>query len=324
VTESLPARYRDRTVAVTGASGYLGSALVDSLRDSGARVIAASRRKIAPPDAVEWQEFNPSSPESWTRLIDRAEVVFHLAGNTSVYDAERDPAASLSTTVWPIDLMEASAHRAGRMPRVVFASTATVYGLTDQFPVDERAPANPITTYDRHKLQAEQHLLSAPHLDGVVLRLSNVYGSSPAQSGAAERGFLNRSIERAVHGKSIDLYGSGEFQRDFVHISDVVAAFLLAGAGPLGGDRCFNIGSGIGTTLRAALSLAIAESARVSGHAVTLHERPWPAHAHAIERRSFVANIDRARASLGWQPNVSLIDGIARFAEQALISEAAR
>ena len=322
--QSQPARYRDRTVAVTGASGYLGSALLASLRESGARVIAASRRTVAPADAVEWLEFDASAPESWTKLIDRADVVFHLAGNTSVYDAERDPGASFSTTVLPITLMEASAHRAGRAPRIVFASTATVYGLTDRLPVDETAPANPITTYDRHKLQAEQRLLSAPHLDGVVLRLSNVYGPSAAQSGASERGFLNRSIERAVHGKSIELYGSGEYQRDFVHIKDVVGAFLRAGAEPLADDRCFNIASGIGTTLRAALSLVIAEAARVGGHAVALHERPWPDHAHAIERRSFVASIDRARTSLAWQPSIKLAEGIARFAEQAAVSEAAR
>jgi nucleoside-diphosphate-sugar epimerase len=322
--ESVQPRYRGTVVAVTGASGYLGAALVAALRDAGARVIAASRRPIAADEAVEWAPFDLRSQESWARLLDRAGVVFHLAGNTSVYDAERDPGASLSTTVLPITLMEASAHRAGRIPRVVFASTATVYGLTERLPVDETAAANPITAYDRHKLQAERQLLSAPHLDGVVLRLSNVYGPSPARCGASERGFLNRSVERALHGHDIEVYGDGRLLRDFVHIDDVIAAFLIAGVTQPVGDRCFNIANGTATSLRDAVSLAIGEAARVSGRTVALRETSWPDDAHAIERRNFAANIDRARAVLRWQPAVTLAGGIARFAEQARASEAAR
>jgi UDP-glucose 4-epimerase len=322
--ESLQARYRGRSVAVTGASGYLGSALVSRLQDAGARVIAASRRATASADRVEWLEFEPRSPQCWTTLVDRADVVFHLAGNTSVYDAERDPGASLATTVSPISLIDASAQAAGRRPRVVFASTATVYGLTERLPVDESTAADPITTYDRHKLQAEHQLLSAAHLDGVVLRLSNVYGPGPAKNGAAERGFLNRSIERALHGHDIAIYGDGRLLRDFVHVEDVIGAFLAAGVAQLAADRCFNIASGTGTLLRDAVSLAIAAAARVTGRRVTLSETPWPDGAHAIERRNFIANIDRARRTLAWQPTVRLDDGIARFAERAGISEAAR
>jgi nucleoside-diphosphate-sugar epimerase len=314
-------RYRGRTTVVTGARGYIGAALLAALRRAEARVLAVSRVPMPSSGVIAWQIGDPRSAGLWAAVLPRADVIFHLAGNTSVYDAERDPDSSFAATVTPIDLMAAAAQLAGRAPRVVFASTATVYGLTTHLPVDETTAPDPITTYDRHKCEAEQRLLAAwPHLDGTILRMSNVYGPSAARSAASERGFLNRSIERAIQGHDIEVYGDGRYLRDFVHLDDVVEALLAAGVEPVTGERCFNIASGVGVTIRDAVGMAIAHAARVSGRAVAMHENTWPAHAHAIERRNFVANIDRVRAALRWRPTVLLAGGIGRFADQAAAS----
>lgn len=321
--DAVQRHYRGATMAVTGASGYLGSALIARLQDAGARVVAASRKRVESGGGVEWIAFDSRSHVTWQSLIDRADVIFHLAGNTSVYEAERQPDVSYASTVEPIELIAAAAQRAGRKPRVVFASTATVYGLTDSQPVDERTRPEPITTYDRHKLEAERRLIHSPDLDAIALRLANVYGPSVARSGANERGFLNRAVEQAWRGRDVDIYGDGRYLRDYVYIDDVIEAFLLAGVAAAADERCLNIGSGSGITLRDAVAMAIARVAH-RGRAVAMREIPWPADAHAIERRNFVANIDRARAVLGWQPAVGLDTGIARLADALAAAEVVR
>jgi nucleoside-diphosphate-sugar epimerase len=99
--------------------------------------------------------------DSWAEIAKWADVIFHLAGNTSANAAASDPAESLRSTVLPVAHLITAAEAYGRKPRVVFASTATVYGLTPKTPVDENYPTNPVTIYDMHKLFAEQQLAMA-------------------------------------------------------------------------------------------------------------------------------------------------------------------
>jgi nucleoside-diphosphate-sugar epimerase len=292
-------------VGLTGASGYIGSALAAALNRTGADTLRADIRDAS----------------CWTELVCRADVIFHLAGNTSAAEADRDPDASRQSTVTPVERLIDAARHAHRRPRIVFASTATVYGLTDCVPVEETAETRPLTTYDRHKLEAEQLLRDATHagdLDAIVLRLSNVYGPGPVPSGARERGFLNRAIAAAMSGADLAVYGDGDYVRDFVYLDDVVRAFVLAGAARYVESRCFNVGSGVGVTMRDALTSVSAVASRISGHRVAVHALPWPDDAHPIERRSFVAGIARIAAELDWRPAVALLDGIARVAEQCV------
>ena len=301
MTIDLARHYADKAVAVTGSHGYLGAALIEAIRPLAASVIPVNR-----PDA------NVSTAECWSQLVATADVIFHLAGNTSVSAARRDPDGSFAATVQPLIHLAEAARSAHRCPRVVFASTATVYGLTPTLPVDEATPAHPVTTYDRHKLDAEHHLaVATAHgmIDGVALRLANVYGPSPAVSRATERGVLNQAAARAVSGADLSLFGDGRYLRDYVYISDVVRAFLLAGAQPGLGGAC-NVASGTGTTVRDAFHLVAARSANATGRAIHIRETPWPDGTDPIECRQFTATIDRIAASCGWRPRVSLADGI--------------
>jgi nucleoside-diphosphate-sugar epimerase len=316
--EAVPAPYRGRTIAVTGASGYLAAALLRSLRDSGAHVLAVSRRVAPRRQDIEWLQGDVRTLECCAAVVARADVIFHLAGNTSASAADRDSSGSFESTVGPIDLFSAAARLAGRCPRLVFASTATVYGLTPQLPVSEYVRAQPLTIYDAHKLEAEQRLIAATAngaLDGIVLRLANVYGLSPALAAAPDRGFLNRVVDRALSGFDIEVYGGGGYLRDFIHIDDVVRAFVAAGTNPAGPERCFNLASGTGAPLRQAVSIAVAHAERLTDCRVPIVDAPWPAGAHAIERRSFIANIDRIRTVMRWSPAISLDEGIGRLAD---------
>lgn len=306
MTGDLVASYRSKTVAVTGSNGYLGAAMVEALRTTGARIVAVSR-----PAA------DVRTRECWADVVAQADVIVHLAGNTSVRNAALDPDASLRSTVLPIQHLVAAARATRRRPRVVFASTATVYGLTDVLPVSEDTAARPTTVYDAHKWQAEQSLAAASAhewIDGVSLRLANVYGPSPAASAAGERGVLNQVARLAVAGRDVCLFGDGGYLRDYVYVDDVVRAFLLVGM--QSGTGVFNVASGTGTTVRDAFHLVVERAARVTGTRSVIREVGWPDTTDRIEFRQFTASIERMARSFDWRPTATLAGGIDRLVGQ--------
>ena len=251
---------------------------------------------------------------SWPEIVRRADIVFHVAGNTSVSAAVRQPAESLTSTVLPLTHLVSAARETGRTPRVVYASTARVYGTIRALPVAEDADARPVTPFGLHNLLAEQLLGLASRqgaLEGISLRLGNVYGPSPC--GGAERNVLNKMARLAARGSDLPLYGDGNYLRDYVHIDDVVHAFLMAGATPGIGGQSFNVASGRGITVRDAFHL-IAERARLAtGQVSRVREVPWPEDESAIECRDFTADITRMASVCGWTPHVSFLEGIDRF-----------
>jgi len=314
--DSINNHYGNKTVAVTGASGYIASVLIDALQKTPAHILRISRRDLHPISGAESLKGDIRSNDCWEEIVSKADVIFHLAGNTSVYATAKDPAGSLNSTVLPITHLVAAAQASGRRPRVVFASTATVYGLTDRLPVDEDAPTAPITKYDLHKLLAEQQLGLASDqgiLEGVSLRLANAYGPSSSTSSADDRGILNKITRMALQGANLQLYGDGNYLRDYVFVDDVAQAFMAAGVGEKVVGRSFNVGSGKGITVRDAFHLVAARAERVTGKRVGIEYAPWPEGADPIEFRNFVADVNSLFCALGWQPKVSLEAGIDRM-----------
>lgn len=307
--------YQDRHVAVTGSRGFIGRELTRALLEAGARPLLVNRRPHPPAEGTRILTADLREPGAWDAIA-RADVVFHLAGNTSARVAGADPAESFRSTVLPIAHLIAAAQARRRSPRVVYASTETVYGLTTRLPVSEAEPPNPITVYDHHKWSAEQ-LLAQASLDGILdavsLRLPNVYGPSAGASSADDRGVLNSIARRALQGAELSLYGSGRYLRDYVYIDDVVAAFLVAGATPALTARTFNVGSGRGVQVRDAFYLVAERAAARTGRRSRVREVPWPGDADPIELRNFEGDISRLTAATGWVPRISLEDGIDRL-----------
>lgn len=308
--------YEDKVVAITGATGYLASAVDQALRNGGARILLVSRRDIPPSPGADSLKADVRTAGCWQTVVRRADVVFHLAGNTSAYAAAKDPAGSLLSTVAPLTHLAAAARETGRRPRVLYASTATVYGLTSTLPVGEDTDLRPVTTYDLHKMFAEKQLEQASNqglVEGVSLRLANVYGPSSSGSSADDRGVLNRITKLALQGADLCLYGDGGYLRDYVYIDDVVRAFLVAGVQPEIVGRSFNIASGTGCTVRDAFHLVAERAEKATGRRSHVCSTPWPEDAGPIEFRNFTAKIDHMQAACGWKPMVTLSDGVERL-----------
>jgi UDP-glucose 4-epimerase len=302
------------TFTVIGASGYIGSKLVNKLTDSGCNVIRSSRRDTITNGDSEFVMAELDSLDFWLNIVEKSDVIIHLAGNTSINVANDNPALDLNSSVVPIYRLIEACKILRKRPRVVFASTVTAYGFTDNLPVSEATAENPESFYDLHKFFVERQLVLATKLnicDGVSLRLANVYGPSSANSSANDRGILNKIIGLALAGNIVSLYGGGNYIRDYIYIDDVVDAFILASISSKSAGEVFNVGSGVGTSVRDAFNAVTQEVYRQTNKIIEMKDMPWPENSPKIDMRNFTASIKKAHTCLGWSPKVSLQTGIA-------------
>ena len=252
-----------KVVSITGASGYIGSALIQELEKYSLKIIRISRKELVPKDGVEDWVLDLNKKSSWIRIVNKSDIIFHLSGNTSIFHAEKDPKKGLISTLLPVIQLINASKKLSRIPRVVFSSTATVYGLTEVLPVSETRQPNPITTYDLHKFFAEQQLLvaSSSNIIGAIsLRLANVYGPRSTESLAQDRGILSKITRMRFELKNLQIYGNGEYLRDYIFIDDVVNAFLHVSVMNYDilldrNDITLNVASGKGTSVKEVFSL---------------------------------------------------------------------
>jgi nucleoside-diphosphate-sugar epimerase len=302
-----------KVVTVTGASGYIGSVLVDALIKHSCKVTRVSRMDLVPLADVKTIKADVRNADTWAEFVEQADVIFHLAGNTSVYEAAKNPLESLSSTLLPLNHLIKVAQERQCKPRVVFASTATVYGMTPQRPVAESVEPKPITIYDLHKLFAEQQLALATQqglLESISLRLANVYGPSTSVSSSDDRGILNRVTAMALQGKDLMVYGDGNYLRDYVYIDDVVRAFMIAGFRK---DVCagvFNVSTGKSISVGDAFKMVAMRAASVTGSKVNIKHLPWPDSACEIEFRNYISDVSSISVELGWRSTTTLESGI--------------
>jgi UDP-glucose 4-epimerase len=248
-----------QTVLITGAAGFIGSHLTEALLRHGYKVRAADRNPgkgnltaVQDHPGLELHPVELADADTCSRLCAGADAVLHFAAMASVPEGNRRPDDCRRDT-FETTRHIAQAAKAHGVKRVVFASTAAVYGDAPS-PVAEDAARNPLNPYAQAKADAEQ-VLRESSLDAVCLRFFNVYG--PRQDPASPyAGVITRFISAIRGGEPISLHGDGEQTRDFLHVLDAVRAAVLAlqSPGPFNGDA-LNIGTGVPVTLNELLNL---------------------------------------------------------------------
>jgi UDP-glucose 4-epimerase len=321
-----------KRIVITGAHGYIGTALARRLIRDGHALRLVSRSTHAPrfealPDAkIEHVAADLRDPRAWSQLLAGADAVVHLSSRTDLRAAEADPQGDDDINIAPLRALIESATSDKASATVIFASTVTVVGPHPKLPVDESAPDSPCSVYDRHKLICETLLRDATArgtLRACTLRLSNVYGYGQASTNA-NRGILNSMIGRAIAGEPLTIYGEGAYVRDFTHIEDVVEAFRLAIATPAICDgRSYVIAAGQGLTLAQAYALVAATAVDYTGRRGEVRGIAEPADLHPIERRNFVGNSQLFSTLTGWRPRYHLAAGIRDYFERAVSDSAA-
>jgi nucleoside-diphosphate-sugar epimerase len=318
-----------RTLVITGARGYIGSALAKRLAGEGYALRLVSRSSAAPPieapqDAsIEYCEADLRDPRAWSRLLKGATGVVHLSSRTDLRAAEADPADDEDINIQPVRALVQAARAADAPPTVVFASAVTIAGVAPQNPVDETTPDLPCSVYDRHKLECETIVTDATRggvLRACSLRLANVYGYGEGTSSInSNRGVLNAMMRRAIGGEPLTLFGDGSYVRDFIHLDDVIEAFRLAAfkADACNG-RCYVIATGRGHTLAEAYEFIAEAALERLGRRIEIRYVPEPQDLQPIEKRNFVGNSRLFQERAGWRPRFDLKAGIRDYFYRAI------
>ena len=300
-------------VLVTGASGAIGSALTKRLLEDHSTVYCQSRSEQTSQWGESWLRFELEGASAAFEQGPEWDVVFHLAGQTSIALARQDPLGALRDNVTSfVCLLEALRSQATK-PLVISAGTATQVGLPDTVTIDGTLPDRPVTFYDVTKLGAEHFLLQYVRegwLRGCVLRLATVYGASSAKQ-AKDRGVIDKVTQAALRGEQLTVYGKGDYLRDYIHADDVVEAFVQAARHPDEVDgRSFLIGTARGLTVREAFECAADFAGSVTGTTVEVLTREPPAGLSPIDFRSAVVDPTPFQDATGWRPRYDLRSGL--------------
>lgn len=294
--------------AVIGGAGFIGSNLCRQLLALGHQVRVLDRAGAKPAvdgcdvAADDWVSGSFTSSDDLARVMQGCEVVFHLASTSLPHTSNDDPLGDMESNIGGALRLMALARELG-VRRVVFASSGgTVYGRPVAIPIHEGHPTEPMCAYGISKLAIEKYLALYQELHGLdyaVLRIANPYG--PGQSPFSKQGAIAVFLHKALAGETIEVWGDGSVIRDYLHVSDVCAAFARA-ADHDGPHRVFNVGSGRGYSINEIIETI----ERVVGRGV--------AHRYLPGRRfdvpSNVLCIERARAELGWCPDIGLESGL--------------
>ncbi|MGH3781090.1 MAG: NAD-dependent epimerase/dehydratase family protein [Pseudonocardiaceae bacterium] len=303
---------------VTGGAGFIGSHIVDALVEAGTQVLVVDNfsagtrahldgalghgAKVAELDIRD----DVAVGEAFRSF--RPEVVFHLAAQIDVRVSMEEPARDAAVNVLGSVNVFAAAHAAG-VRRVVNTSTGgAIYGATGVAPTPEGVPPNPISAYGLSKLTAERYarwFRRMRGLDVVTLRYGNVYG--PRQDPRGDAGVIAIFCDRVLAGHRPIIYGDGRQTRDYVFVSDIVAANLAAAsADGLAHDE-YNIGTGTEVSV---LELAQAVAAAAGVDPPAFEPDFAPARPGELDRSCL--DVTRARHDLGLPPPMPLAKGLAR------------
>ena len=283
---------------VTGGAGFIGSNLVDRLLDRGGMVVVVDNETANTHEEIYWNDgaINVKmdvNDKAFNNVVTNIDCIFHLAADISIPYSIENPVATYANNVHGLlNVLETA--RKNDIRKVVFSSTAAIYGLTDKVCVETDTP-DPLNPYSVSKLAGEQLMKMYHDLYGiqtVSLRYFNVYGPRQSNTGqyAPVVGIFQKQKE---NNSALTIVGDGEQTRDFVHVYDVADANILLAESDATG--VYNVGTGVEYSVNQIANM------------ISDVQRNVPPRVG--EARRSLADSSKLR-SLGWEPKIKLEDWV--------------
>lgn len=306
-----------RTCLVTGGAGFIGSHIADRLIAKGYRVVIIDNESTGLRENVNPKAIYLHGDITRIGDLEKAfsygiDVVFHIAGQASTIRSFDDPIDDLKVNVvGTINVLKMCLKH--RVPRLMYASSMTVYGHPSRIPTPETEPCKPISYYGITKYAAERYVhATAERVDldfdfhVTSFRMFNVYGERQSLENPYQ-GVVAIFISNVLNGEPITIYGDGEQSRDFVHIQDVVDAWMDALDNEATYGQVFNIGTGTRRSINELVDVTLAAFDRSRATYPVRYAPVRPG-----DQRHMAADITKASRILGWQPKVEFAEGMER------------
>lgn len=312
----------DKKILITGGLGFIGSNLALALVRRGAKVRLCDAmiegyggnfeniREIRQDVEVEVADVRDEA--AMARLVEGREIVFHLAAQVSHVLSLSNPYPDIDINIKGTAALLEACRKHNPAALVVRTGTRGQYGPAVKLPVSEEAPSDPRGLYEVSQLSAEMICRTYWRIHGIPtvnLRLTNIYGPR-AQMKHSHFGVVNWFVRLAVEGRVIPVFGTGRILRDFLYVDDCVEALLRAAQEPAAVGEILNVGNDQASTF---LDVARILQELVPGTRFEFTD--FTPERRAQEPGDFVSDISKIRRLLGWEPVVSLKEGLSKTVE---------
>ncbi len=287
-------------VLLLGGTGFIGSHILDRLISDGRHDVKALTRSKELP-GIQHCRGNFNNPSDIVAALEGVDVVIHCITTTVPGTSNLDPVADIETNlINSVNLFQLMFK--ANVKRIIFLSSGgTVYGVPSKLPIPENHPKQPICSYGIVKLAIENylHLFKDTYgLSPVILRPSNPFG--PRQGRLGMQGVISVFMDRILKNEPIDLWGDGSIIRDYIYISDLVDACMLALDSTVEG--VFNIGASVGHSLNEIIALL----EKTTGRRAIIEYKAG----RGFDVKQVVLDTTSAKKNFQWQPKYSLEEGI--------------
>lgn len=313
----------DKRVLVTGGAGFIGSHMVDQLVRDGYSVLVIDNESTGfrqnVHSAAQYIRGDVANLDDLDLAFrEGLDVVFHIAGQASTIRSFATPEEDLWVNVnGTINVVKKCLEH--RVPRLLYASSMTVYGHPNIVPTPESELCKPVSYYGITKYAAERYVHATAQRNDLnfefavtSFRMFNVYGERQSLTNPYQ-GVVAIFIGNVLRNEPITIHSDGEQFRDFVHIRDVVEAYMLAMDCPTAYGQVFNLGTGFSRSINELADVTLAALGRSRDNYEVIYAPVRPG-----DQRHMAADISRACEILGWQPRVRFEEGMAETIRWAI------